>query len=805
MPDKSLEQYLFPNSSNGQGQGNGNIHRNESYLYSVPPLESSTNFEEDEDSIDLRQLLNVCRHRSRLIGLVALGITAASVLWTFIQEPKYQGSFQLLVEPISKQRDQSTLSILGQDWGGLDYETQIEVLRSPENLRSVVSDLVQEYPELEYGDLIKLRNSPLEIQQLDETKILEVSYTDTDREKIDLVLATLSQHYLEYSLAERRAEVNQGIEFVGKELPGIQGRVDRLQGQLQEFRQKHDLLDPGQRAEILSEKQVAFEQKYFETQTELAETKALYIKLQNQLGKNPQEAITNSYLSDSPRYQNLLGELQEVELELARESVRFSSQNPIIIALEERKANLLPLLEQEAIGVLGRNFTPGMDFATSAPSPSSLRSQLDIQYIQAANRMEILELRALALEASLKDLDADIGGIPAIAREYTELQRDLTVATESLNRFLSAQEELQLEAARQALPWQLIARPIQKEDPVSPSVPRNIALGLIGGLMLGMGAALLAERLDPVFHSSEEIKESIKLPMLGIIPVEKDLVPLGEEDVAEEEDFVLPQLQIGGKVLDLNASEPDTSTGAKAKSQSRKIRQRRYNASPFSEAFRSLNTNIRLLGTDSSLNSIVISSSIPSEGKSTISSHLAQAAAAMGQRVLLIDADLRRPQAHLWTGLDNDNGLSNILSSPLQTEGEQELKQLIEKAVRQPEEWEGLSVITAGEIPPDPTRLLSSQRMHQVMDILKNSGQYDFIIYDTPPILGFADGRILANRTNGVVLVVRIGKTDRSLVKQNIDNLRVSHVPVLGIVANHASYASGDSYHYYNKYYTKRD
>ena len=802
MPDKSLEQYLYPSSSNGKE--NGNRNGNGSYLYSVPPLESNTSFEEDEDSIDLRQLLNVCRHRSRLIGLFALGITAASVLWTFIQEPKYQGSFQLLVEPISKQRDQSTLSILGQDWGGLDYETQIEVLRSPENLRSVVSELVQKYPELEYGDLIKLRNSPLEIKQIDETKILEIAFTDTDREKIDLVLTTLSRHYLEYSLAERRAEVNQGIEFVGKELPGIQGRVDKLQEQLQNFRQKHDLLDPEQRAETLSDKKVAFEQKYFDTQIELVETKALFTKLQNQLGKNPQEAITNSYLSDSPRYQNLLAELQEVELELARESVRFSPQNPVIIGLEERKANLIPLLEREAIGVLGRNFNPGVDFTTSAPSPSSLRSQLDIQYIQAANTTEILELRASALEASLAELDADIEGIPKIAREYTELQRDLTVATESLNRFLSAQEELQLEAARQALPWQLIAGPIQKEDPVSPSVPRNLALGMIGGLMLGMGAALLAERLDPVFHSSEEIKESIKLPMLGIIPVEKDLVPTAEY-VSEEEEIILPQLQIGGKVLDLNASESDAQIGTTAKVPSRKIRKRRYNASPFSEAFRSLNTNIRLLGSDSSLNSIVISSSIPSEGKSTISSHLAQAAAAMGQRVLLIDADLRRPQAHLWTGLDNDNGLSNVLSSPLPTEDEIELKHLIEQTVRQPEEWEGLSVITAGEIPPDPTRLLSSQRMYKVMDILKESGKYDLIIYDTPPILGFADGRILANRTNGVVLVVRIGKTDRSLVKQNIDNLRVSHVPVLGIVANHASYASGDSYHYYNKYYTKRD
>ena len=121
MPDNSLEQYLYSASSNGNGNGNGNgkdINNGKGYIYSIPPLETSVNLEDDEDSIDLRQLLNVFKHRSRLMSLIALGVTATSVLWTFVQEPKYQGSFQLLVEPVSKQKDETTLSILGQDWGG---------------------------------------------------------------------------------------------------------------------------------------------------------------------------------------------------------------------------------------------------------------------------------------------------------------------------------------------------------------------------------------------------------------------------------------------------------------------------------------------------------------------------------------------------------------------------------------------------------------------------------------------------------------------------------------------------------------
>ena len=500
MPDKSLEMPTYSASSNGNGNGhghgngNGNGHGQgkSTYVYSMPILDSNVSVEDDEDSIDLRQLLSVVKHRFRLIGLIAASVTAASILWTFNQEPKYRGSFQLLVEPVNKQQSESPLSILGQNWSGLDYETQIEVLRSPSTLKPIIEQLAVKYPEIEYEDLIKLKKSPLNIEQLEDTKILEVSYVDSDREKIDFVLDKLAQKYLSYSLEERRAEVNQGLEFVRAELPGVRGRVDKLQGELQRFRQRYNLLDPSEQAKTISNKQVVFEEKFFDTQQQLGEAKALSLTLQNQLGKKPQEAITNSYLSESPRYQKLLNELQEVELELTKESVRFSEQNPVIIALKEKKAELIPLLEQEAVRVLGRNYQPNTDYTTSSPSPNSLQSQLDLQYIQATNQIEVLETRQQALQEALGNIDTLVEKMPAIARQYTDLQRELTVATESLNRFLAAQEELQLEAAKQALPWQLIAEPIQKEDPVSPSVPRNLALGMIGGLILGFGAALVA-------------------------------------------------------------------------------------------------------------------------------------------------------------------------------------------------------------------------------------------------------------------------------------------------------------------------
>ncbi|MEM8673662.1 MAG: polysaccharide biosynthesis tyrosine autokinase [Cyanobacteria bacterium P01_G01_bin.67] len=785
MPDRSSDRSTYLPLKNGNGNGLERRNGNGTYTYSLPAVNSSVDTE--GDSIDLRQLTSVVKHRLRLIGAIVAGVTAVTAIITFNQEAKYKGSFKLLVEPVAEEEEEP-LSVLQQDFGGLDYETQIEVLRSPRVLNPIIKNLAAKYSEIEYGELIKLRKSPLKIEQLDETKILEVSYIDADPDKIQFVLDNLVDAYLRYSLEERRVEVKQGIDFVESQLPEVRARVDDLQGKVQKFRQKYNLLDPEKQAEILAQQQVDFEQKYFETQAQLKETRSLYSLLEQQLDLQPQQALAASYLSESPRYQNLLNELQQIEVELAQESARFSAQNPVVKTLEDKKTHLLELLQQEASGVLGQNLANTVESTPNLTSPSTLRLELNQKFIEAANEIEILELREQVLQVAIAELDDLTRQMPVIARQYTDLNRQLTVATESLTRFLTAQEELQLKGAQQALPWQTISQPNVLEDPISPNPPRNIALGFISGLLLGFAAALLAERLDPVFHSSEELKEHINLPILGLIPVQKDLKPLDEiEAVPKKEKVTLPQLQIGNTKLNLNRplKSPDKP--------SVDSKQNWYGASPFLESFRSLNTNIKLLGSDTSIRSFVISSSIPSEGKSTVSCHLAQAAAAMEQRVLLIDADLRRPQVHRWIGIENKEGLSNVLATGLD----------VEEAIVKVPQWENLSVITAGDIPPDPTRLLSSQKMYALMDRLRSSRKYDLIIYDTPPILGFADGRILSNRTDGVVLVVRIGKTDRSLLKQNIENIQMSNVPVLGVVANQVNRTTS-SYHYYNHYYAER-
>jgi capsular exopolysaccharide synthesis family protein len=214
----------------------------------------------------------------------------------------------------------------------------------------------------------------------------------------------------------------------------------------------------------------------------------------------------------------------------------------------------------------------------------------------------------------------------------------------------------------------------------------------------------------------------------------------------------------------------------------------------FLEAFYSLDANIRLLSSDHPIRAITISSTSPSDGKSTISSHLAWAAVTMGRKVLVIDTDMRRPQAHLWFGVQNLRGLSNAITSDV------EVRSLIQESPQDP----NLHVLSAGPMPPAPGRLLASKKMQMIVQEMAD--EYDLVICDAPPIQGFADAKLTAACTDGLLLVLGLGKTDRGNFAQIMQDLENSSpAPVLGLVANGMKRSTSNHYqHYYNRYYADR-
>ena len=768
MPQKSSADDQFPYDY---------IYHND---YNNPRMESwpsRASLRVENEEIDLHQLLKALKRRWLTIAGVGVIVFGAVAGWTFRQTPIYQSEFHLLIEPPSAQNKINPLSFEGVEAGKIDYATQIEVLLSPTVLEPIIEKIKKEDPEIEIDYPSLVLGKSLTIKQLNKTTILVISYQGTNKVKVKLVLDHLANAYLDHSLQERQTELNQRINFAVDQSANLKERVDQLQLKLQKFRQKHNLLEPASHSNQLSEQLGKLEAQYFNTQLQLKEAQSLYAILQGEIGLQPEEALAASYLSESPRYQNLLNQLQQVEIQLAQESARFLENSPTIQTLKEQQQNLLPLLRTEAQTVLGNNLIEGVIASPSLASPSSLRLGLNQQFIQTANQIEVLEIRRWALEQGKQLLKEQISQIPSIARQYSELQQELKIATESLIRLLRLQQELQLKIIQQAKPWKVISHAQQPESPFYPKIPLNLAQGTFVGLLLGVGAALLRDRLDSKLQDLAELKEGFSIPLLASVPYDNN-----QDSKEKEKPF--PLLKI-------------VSGQAKKANKSTKKRCYSDNGLEFDEAFRSLNANIRLLGSDNDSKSLVITSSVPSEGKSTISVNLAKAAALMGKRVLLVDADMRLPQVHEQLKLTNNAGLSGFLSDPSLKLG---------KFIQKPDEYklETLSVLTAGSKPPDPLRLLSSEGMERLRDSLDKDNNYDLIIYDTPPVLLFAEAKILGLSTRGVIMVASMRKTNRYALRETMNELKMSRVSILGFVANKVSNASKSSYYNnrdYDKYY----
>lgn len=206
--------------------------------------------------------------------------------------------------------------------------------------------------------------------------------------------------------------------------------------------------------------------------------------------------------------------------------------------------------------------------------------------------------------------------------------------------------------------------------------------------------------------------------------------------------------------------------------------------SPVTEQFKTVRTNIKFAQTDKPIKSVVITSSGPSEGKSTLSSNLAVAFAQSGMRTLLVDADMRRPVVHSTFVLENTRGLSTLLS----------VRRLSLQDVTQDTEIPNLSVMTSGPKAPNPSELLSSQRMRRVIELLEQ--QYDFIIFDMPPLINVTDAQIISNQVDGVILSVKEGVTEKPLLTKAVNLLRQVDANVLGTVYIGSAPEAGYGYYY---------
>jgi capsular exopolysaccharide synthesis family protein len=408
----------------------------------------------------------------------------------------------------------------------------------------------------------------------------------------------------------------------------------------------------------------------------------------------------------------------------------------------------------------------------AALEPLLLASQL--RALDTALQVNSDQINSTKLE--LRNLRQDFLRQPALMKGFEELQSRLALVQGNLAALTSAQESFRLELAQNSVPWRLLSPPRMNPIPIEPSMKTGLLKAILIGVASGLGIGVLRDRIDHVFHNPEEVNDDPKLPLLGHIPHVEFF-----QGVREDKRFLLSE-------LDDTVMNSSLNNQAENKSD---ISQQRYQRFFYQEAFRNLFTSIRFLNSDQPLKTIALTSSVPAEGKSLVNILLAKTLSEMGQSVLLIDADLRKPQVHTRLGLNNLAGLSNILA---------EDNQSWQDAIQSVPGYSNWFAITAGRRPPDPTRLLSSKRMHEFVENIAESCKFDLILFDTPPILGLADAALVAEKCNGLMLLVSLNRVDRSLPKQAANRILSSGAALLGIVTNGISASTQSNAYGYGKY-----
>ena len=324
---------MMENNSSQPSSSNQNRNFSSPFLQAQPFTES----EGQGNDWNFRDFLGILRRRSLIIAGVATVVMAISVSLALKQKPEYEGNFRLLVEAVND--DSKAVDVVkdaNQVLSSLDYESQIQVLKSPELMGNIVKQLQHSYPEIDYGSVL----NSLTIIRLGTTKIIEVRYRSNDANKTQVVLNQIATDYLDYSLEKRQTKLRQGIQFVEKQLPSLQKRVDEIQKDLQIFRQKYDFIDPDTQAQQIAIQVNNLSGQRLLVNQQLAQARANLAGLQ---GKEGELAALNN----ATVYQQLIIQVGQLETQIAAESARFQEDSPSIRTLKDKRDNLLPLLQKE--------------------------------------------------------------------------------------------------------------------------------------------------------------------------------------------------------------------------------------------------------------------------------------------------------------------------------------------------------------------------------------------------------------------------------------------------------------------------
>jgi capsular exopolysaccharide synthesis family protein len=594
-----------------------------------------------------------------------------------------------------------------------------------------------------------------------DTRLIEISYRNTDPELAAMIVNGIAGTFTKSNQEKKFGSSKKSNEFLEQRIANLQSEIRQGELRFEELNRQAGILKPDDQPSIAMSRLGELNKDLLEAENERKNAQSIYFSVKDSPEKMKSLTEEQNIRFYTERENDIRGLVTDTAKEIARlRAARARLLEEYVESAPEIKEydRQIDTLQGEISKARQRNEEALVEFRKT--SQKVILDNLETKYIQAKSKEDKIRAsydQQYALASGQNQSEVSI----TLLKQEIETKKGFLknlVENQSQNDVIASGTENNISVAQIAIP---------PDVPVSPRRLTTVVAALFLSTLFGMGLALFLEYLDDTIRTTEEIENYLQLPALAAIPT-IDSMPKR-------------------KLLLVGASE---ESGLEINTESNLLIHKDSRSS-LAEAFRQLRTSILLSTAGHAPKSLLITSSLPAEGKTTTAINTAISLSQTGAKVLIIDSDMRRPRLHSVFNLSNSKGLSTLLSTELSEEDIFDAIQYDEAAK--------LHMLTSGPIPPNPAELIGSEQMSILLKSLES--KFTHVVVDSPPIASFTDGVLIASMVDGVILVVHAGKSSRQVVRRSKQLLSDVGSKIFGVVLNNANLKGQDNYYYYQSYY----
>lgn len=579
-----------------------------------------------------------------------------------------------------------------------------------------------------------------------ETRLIDIKYSHPDPLVAAKVVNAISETYVLSNL-EKRTETNSTTgTFLQKRIAELQQQIRTEEERLVNYARNNQIisLDPDQNTVV--ERLAALNRQLLEAENERKTAEAAYNAART---PGASEALADSETKQTSELESKLNELKQKRVALL---IDATEEAPEVKEVDQQIAEITKQLKDQR-----------------SRKGSTLLTNLETRYRQTLAREQ-------ALRRSFEQQRGETLTQNEAAINYRIIQQGIETNKTLLNSLLQGAKENEVVVAGKPNNISIVDYALAPESPIGPNRSRTVLVAFLLSIGLAVGFALFLEYMDDTVRSTEDVERLLHLPALAIIP---SVAGSGRAR----------SLGPGTALQKRNG----TGNGNGSGSDNPELLMHVDGRSPLAEAYRHLRTSVLLSTAGRAPKSLLVTSSLPGEGKTTTAVNTALSLAQTGASVVIIDADMRRPRLQSIFNLRGELGLSSILSNDVNDE---DVLAMVNK-----DETTGLNILSSGPIPPNPAELLGSDQMRKLLVSLES--KFTHVVVDSPPVSSFTDGVLIASMVDGVLLVVHGGKSSRHIVRRSRQLLQDVGAKILGVVLNNTAVQTHD-YYYYQRYYSQK-